>query len=360
MASSLALTAIALSTTLATSSGGARFVQGNTVPPPPRLSLGARTQLPPATAEQRAQTQALIERIREAEQRANEDPEKGLEPLRRVLDEAQSQPELLARSPEAHEARIYALLALARAHLVVDRGEDAEATLDEAIRVARGDTLPVKLFGPTLTALHDARLDAPENRPQGRLEVQCTPGCDVLVDERLAGSGEMVTVTGLPLGAHRVTVLPKDDRVQETIEQRTMVFGPDAAAQSLTYEGTVPADAPPDEGKALEDSPVADSGSGRKLPRWAGALGIAVGAAVAISGGILIGIDGRCTDLADASTQCSDIYTTQNAGIAMTAVGGALLVGFSVALAIGEVKDKRYEQSKKKTATVLLGYTARF
>lgn len=315
----------------------------------PRLSLGVGARLSePSAAE-------LVNALQAAEQKANEEPAAGLAPLREALDRYQEHGPLVARDKKAHEARVYGLLALARAHLALEQTEDAHRVMDEAIRVARGDPLPAKMFGPRLVKLYEARMSAPENRPAGQVSIKCTPACDVLINARLAGSGRHVDLMNVPLGSHRVQVHVTHD--SENLFDQTIELTEDEPAFELDYqplgvdESSDGADIEP----LVDGKPAAESR--RLLPRWAGILGVATGAAAVIAGGVLLGFHGRCPDGSDptAADACINVLDTQGAGIALLAVGGATLTGFGIALAIGETRDR-----KRRPTGAMLGYTLRF
>jgi hypothetical protein len=310
---------------------------------------------PPLSGDERAQLDELVEQLAAGEQKANEAPAEAIEPLQAALARVEELGPLVARSSKAHESRIYALLALARAHLVLDQRKEAAAAMDRAIRVARGDPIPAKLFGPSLVALHDDRVAAEQNHPGGKVVVSCTIACEVLLDERVAGSGTRVEVMNVPFGPHRVHVQAADGSVDDVLAE-SIALSADASEATLDYAVQAP---PPGEDIGDDDPPppVGDDVPKRRLPRWAGIVGISVGAAAMIAGGVLIGIDGRCPDGSDPQGEapCIDVLNTDGAGIGVLVGGAALLTGFSIALGIGEARDK-----KRRRASAMVGYTFRF
>jgi hypothetical protein len=294
-------------------------------------------------------TVPLAEQLQDAERTVVDDPARGVERLREGLDAAASQPVDVATDPALQRARTYALLALTRALLQLERHAEARDVMDEAVRIARSDRLPVALYGPAVVELYEARRAAAENRPIGSLEVQCTVPCRVILDERLAGLGHGVSLTGVPLGRHRVWVDAPNDGWAEPLH-RTIDLGPGGPIR-LAYEPVAQSEPSP--------QPVPDGAPirRRRLPRWAGVLGVATGAVLMITGGVLLGVDGRCPDLSDPRREdpCPDVLDTNAGGIALLAIGGATLTGFSVAFAIGEIR-----QHKTAVAHASLRYTLRF
>ena len=293
----------------------------------------------------------VVEALQTAEQKANEDPGSGIEPLRDALARYEALGRTIARDRKAHEARTYAFLALARAYQALGQNQEAEGAMDEVIRVARGDAIPAKTFGPRLVELYEARLAAPENRPAGHLVVTCAPACDVLLNTRHAGSGARVELINVPIGSHRVEVFASDGSTEESLEQRIdLEDGETFALEWKIDEETIKIVDPDIKGPA-------DTGPRRRLPRWAGIVGMATGAAAMIAGGVLLGFHGRCPDGSDpsAADACINVLNTRAPGIALLAVGGAAFAGFGVALIVGETKAR-----KRGTSGAMLGYTLRF
>jgi hypothetical protein len=320
------------------------------MPQRPALSLETRTTDEDA--------RALVLDLQGAEQKANEEPSAGVGPLEAALERYEALAFDVARDSKAHEARVYAMLALARAHLSLDQPEDAQRIMDEAIRIARGDPLPAKTFGPRLLELYEKRMAAPENAPKGQVVVECTPACDVLLNARLAGSGRKVELSDIPLGAHRVRARSSDRDIDRSIDER-FVLTADQPTMRLELAPTDEDDARPSTSPNATTTRITDSPSGQRrlLPRWAGIVGVATGAAALIAGGVLLGFHGRCPDGSDPSGEnaCVNVLSTRNPGIAMLAVGGAIFTGFGVVLILDETRARR-----RRTSGAMLGYTIRF
>lgn len=317
-----------------------------------RRPLVSMRRAAPVSAEERRRVEGAIGALLAAERKANESPASGVQPLNEALARFHDLGPLAARDLEAHEARIYALLSLARAHLALEQTDEAAEAMDAAIRVARGDRLPATVFGPGLVELHERRLSAPENRPEGQLTVTCTPACEVVLDERGAGSGTQVEVRNLPLGPHRVHVHATAADVEDILSAQIELTA-DSPAAALTYAPAAPeaGTETPTSGQPMKDTPA------RRLPRWAGIVGIAAGAAAMVAGGVLLGLDGRCPDGSDPSgpNTCIDVLNTDKPGIALLVTGGALMTGFGVVLAIGETRDR-----KRRRVEAMVGTTLRF
>ena len=277
----------------------------------------------------------LVGELRSAIEGAKADPDGGRETLRTVLERFDAEPSAVAASNDAHAVRIEGLLTLAKAELAQDREAEAIAAIDKAIRIARGEPLPVTGYGARVAKLHDLRVSAPELRPAGSVHVTCSVQCRVILDGRNAGEGTDVMVTGIPLGGHQLRVEPIAPDIDHHFQTDVLLSN---GEPERAFEYTVPtADAP-------KDAPAKTAtAKKRRLPRWAGIVGIGAGAALTIAGAVLIAMDGKCPDGSDpmSADPCPDVLNTDAVGIALTSVGAATLVGFSIALGIGEARQKK-------------------
>ena len=282
---------------------------------------------------------SLVAEMRAAIESAEKNPDSGRAELRAALARFDEEPSVVATSNDAHAARIDGLLALAKAELAVGREADAIAALDKAIRIARGEPLPVAKHGQRLIKLHDLRVGAPELRPNGSLHVTCSVQCRVILDGRTAGHGTDVMITGVPLGGHQLRVEPMAAEIDHHFQTDVMLSN---GEPERTYDYRVPEAGTPAK-STVDRAPADATAKPRKLPRWAGILGIGVGAAVTIAGAVLIAMDGKCPDGSNprSADPCPDILNTDAVGIALTSVGAATLVGFSVALGVGEARQKK-------------------
>ncbi len=299
---------------------------------------------------------AKVQAVRAQADRLIEDPESGTESLRQALRELAEAGRLAALHSKAHAVRIDGLLTLARTELALEHEADAIEALDEGVRVARGDELPVKNYGPSLVDLHKRRISASKLRPIGSLHVTCTRRCRVVLDGRTAGVGTDVMVSGVPLGRHRVDV---ETHARDVPDHMGKWFTLAAATPSQRYAFEAP------EPRAAVERPTTTKTPGRpaserKLPRWAGITGMAAAGAAMIAGATLIGVHGGCPDGTDpdGETPCYETLDTRTLGIVLLSGGTASLVGFSIAFAIGEKKDRKHRASTQRSMT--LGATLRF
>ncbi|MCH9684510.1 MAG: hypothetical protein K0V04_23950 [Deltaproteobacteria bacterium] len=267
-----------------------------------------------------------------AEAQATEQPQTAGPALHQALRDFTDLAPLVADDPQAQTARAYAMLATARTALVLGEAQRAADALDEALGVARGSSLPVESFGPSLEALHAQREAVFATRQPGRLQVRCNLPCVVYVDER-----PFVPLEGpLPPGPHRVWIEAEDPghavarHVVDIRAGRT-----EALDYTLEREPAVTdeiAAAPPAAPKRL-------------LPRWASILGLAVGTGVAVTGGVLVAVDHRCPDLTDPrDNRCIRILNTDAGGWTLVGLGTATAIVGAVILAIDETRARRHQR----------------
>ncbi|MBX7084286.1 MAG: hypothetical protein K1X88_34085 [Nannocystaceae bacterium] len=300
--------------------------------------VAAPSTLPCAAAlddadEARAQT--VTKALRDAESAATEDPQGGAQTLLTALEQATEIAAIGARAPELQDARTYALLALARARVTLGDAAQAEAAIDLALATAGDRALPTTLFGPGVVTLHERRSATAAERASATLSVTCSR-CLVAIEgaANRCVEGDKATELRLPPGRWRVTLIdavdPKHTR-SEAIE--------------LDEIGRASLVLPPRTGGGSDGS---DGAPRRKLPRWAGILGVSVGVGLAITGAVLLGLDGRCPDGSDPRSMgaCTDVLATGGLGIGLLAGGAAAAIGFAIPLAIGERRAKRARAGK--------------
>ncbi|MGH1343367.1 MAG: hypothetical protein ACRBN8_17545 [Nannocystales bacterium] len=302
----------------------------------------------------RAELQAAIDAT-------NEDPELHAPQLRKVLDRAAAAPGVVGRDAALQSMRIEGLLYLARALLVLDQPDEATAALDEAIRASGGSVANVAEFGPSLSALYEERRSAPELKPVGAIEVSCSGGpCRVFLDGRVLGTGMDVLSTGIPLGPHVVRIEPQNRTPPEPFEQTSIVLTDDAPKASLSLDVPPP---PADAAAGTTKTPTT-SKSGRKLPRWAGILGMTLGGAAIAGGAFAAAIDGRCPDLTDSDPatgeKCRDVHNSLATGLVVLGIGAGTLTGFGIAFGVGQAKDKRHAKQQSNGTEASLQLTWRF
>lgn len=290
---------------------------------------------------------SLTKELRAAITATNEDPDVAAGRLRTAIDAATNAPGVVARDQELYNAWIEGMLTLARADLVLDERGKAIVVVDQAIRVSRGAVPPIEEFGPSLTTLYRERVTAPELRAVGQVHVSCTSRCRVILDgNTAAAAGTDSVVSGIPLGAHVIRIEPQAQPSEDFLQESFTLTDASRTAD-FSYDPPKPSSAP-----AHVSAPVTkdDPGSGRKVPRWASIVGMSVGALGIAAGAVLIATSGGCIDGSDPNSdaRCEDVLDNVPLGTGVLVAGAATLVGFTIVLGVGEVKDKRYKQSQKK------------
>jgi hypothetical protein len=289
-------------------------------------------------------TEAL-ERVRTAQQRANDEPERGVVALRDALQLLKEFGPTLAKDPEGQDVRMMAQLTLARALLAIEDADGAREAMDEAIRTSRGDPLPVKSFGPGLTALYRERSGMLGKLTTGEIAVECLVACRVYINERPAPQ----RTDKLIPGSYRVWVEATDG--SETSLKLVVDVG-EVEVEALKFgEAQQQVDGP-------DPRPDKPKGTAKRiLPRWAEIVLMSAGAAAIGTGAALWALDHRCPGGSDplAEPQCPRVYLTKTAGIATVVAGGAVFLTGTVLLTVDEVRIGR-----ERGNTVALTYTLRF
>jgi hypothetical protein len=305
---------------------------------PPAPSIAAATNANPA-----GYSDALT-RVRTAQQMANDEPERGVVALRDALQLLQEFGPTLAKDPEGQDVRTMAQLTLARALLAIEDADGAREAMDEAIRTSRGDPLPVKSFGPGLTALFRERSGVLGKQTTGAIAVECLVACRVYINERPTAQ----RTDKLIPGSYRVWVESTDG---SEMAVKLVVDVGEVAVAALKF-GSEPKHQPngPDPRPDKPKSP-------RIMPRWAEIVLMSAGAAAIGTGAALWAIDGSCPDGADPTdtAACPRVYISKTAGIATVVAGGAVFLTGTVLLTVDEVRIGR-----ERGNTVALTYTLRF
>lgn len=290
-----------------------------------------------SSPEERARRDAVVDALVAAEAQATESPETAAAPLLAALQRFSDVAPLVADDARAQQARVFAQLALARTHLVLEQPQAAADALDDALRTARGEPLPIAQFGPTMVALHDERVAAMALLAPATLDVRCGGPCRVLVDERPFDSEH----PALPPGAHRVWVEAMQPGLP--VLRRALELQPGDAVE-LAYAVEAPESTAEPVAEPVE---LVEPAPRRILPRWAAGVGIGVGAGLVGVGGGLVGVDHRCPDLSDPRTHdCLEILNTDTAGFVLLGVGSAMLVSAAVILVVDEVRARRARKSR--------------
>ncbi|HWB78731.1 MAG TPA: hypothetical protein VG755_27390, partial [Nannocystaceae bacterium] len=186
--------------------------------------------------------------------------------------------------------------------------------------------------------------------PRGTLELRCKGACFAAIDATPiacgdAGASEHVE---LPAGHYRVVLIDRADptrRTEQTIDLTS------AATVTIQLDNAPAGEVATPRGRGRPRDTGVDDG-GRKLPRWAGILGMAVGAASIIAGGVLVGVDGKCPDFTDETGvgACKEVLKTDGVGYALIGAGAGLSIGFAIAFGIGESKQKKAKQKQRNAA----------
>lgn len=307
---------------------------GATEPPAPSVGTVAPDD---------AEYQAALQRVREAQQLANDDAERGSVRLRDALQVLESFGPRLGKDPEGLDLRTNALLTLARALLATEDADGARDVMDAAIRTSRGDPLPAKEFGPGLHALYKERSGVLDKQPRATISVSCKIPCRVYINERPT---QEKTDKLMP-GSYRVWVEAADGS-QDPVKANVELAGNDVENIDYGVAPIVdigPVD-PPKKPKRL-----------RMMPRWAEIVLMTAGAAGVGTGAALLAIDGKCPDGANPMDPeaCPQIYITKTAGIATLAIGGAVFLTGTITLVVDEVRVGRARGNE-----VALMWTMRF
>jgi hypothetical protein len=311
---------------------------GEAAAEPPAPSVQTATNADPA-----GYADALA-RVRTAQQMANDEPERGVVQLRDALQFLQEFGPTLAKDPEGQDARTMGQLTLARALLAIEDADGAREAMDEAIRTARGDPLPVKSFGPGLTALYRERSGVLAKQTPGEIAVECLVACRVYINERPT---QQRTDKLIP-GSYRVWVEATDG---SEMAIKLVVDVAEVKVAALKF-GTEP-EQNPDDGQSPRDKPK----SKRIMPRWAEIMLMSAGAVAIGTGATLWAIHHQCPDFTDplAEPQCPRVYLTKTAGIATVAAGGLVFLTGTVMLTVDEVRI-----GQARGNTVALNWTLRF
>jgi hypothetical protein len=254
-------------------------------------------------------------------------------------------------SASVPESVLEARVILVRLHLANNDAEAAQAAMDDLIRTARGQSPPVRSYGPEVTKLYTDRKAVLQQVGVGTLEVACSVECEVVVNERRSTTSEK-----LFLGRYRVWVKAVGPDASWEYHEVDLIEA--GAVTTITYEGPVAAPVVEDTSPPPEPAPVVKK---RMLPRGAEIAGMAVGAGLVIAGAVLLSFDGKCSSSkrapSEATTleECGSIYDTVPTGASLVGIGGGLLVISGVVLGIDEVRVGRATGRQ-----VMLGVTLRF
>lgn len=287
----------------------------------------------------------------------NTDPEQGSAKLRAALERLWEFAPLLAEDPAALEQRTLAEFALARAELARGDRYAAAATIDASLEALGGRPVDTERLGPSLGALVQERAQALQARGVGRLRVECSVACRVLVDERnagdvdVAGSARELTV---PLGQHRVWVEAIAEPELPPLRTTVALDSADARV-TVAYPEVEPP--PPSITPTGADEFELPAPRTRVAPRFVEVAALATGSAALVAGAVLWAIDSRCPRGADPNdiVACPELYDTRTAGITLVSAGVAAALTGGVMLVVDETRV-----GNRRGRELGLVWTARF
>ncbi len=278
--------------------------------------------------------------------------------LERALAGLAQHPEQIPNDSETLDRLAQARLGLAWQRLVNDDEPAAIAAMDEAIRSARGRSLPAGKFGPKVLRLYEDRLQALKDSGTAIIAVECGAiPCQIVVDERRSAN----PTDPLYLGSYRVWVGPRDgDAVWEFYEVKLSIRNEQVDVVYKAGANAAKLEAPPEPELGFEPvgPPVGATDTkpkkARMLPRWASILGMTVGAGLAVGGGLLL-LDGACLDGSDVEPDadappCDRVWQRNvpaGLGYGLLGVGAGVFVVSGVVLTVDEVRvgDRKGKQA---------------
>lgn len=281
----------------------------------------------------------------------NKDPESNVADLQARLAELEGFEAQLAEDPATRELVELSRLNLARAYLVMEDIEQAEAAMDQVLRVARERRPDVDQFGPTFAAYYDARREALDGLGRAEIAVECGVPCEVTID---AVPSEPESGP-LYLGTYRVWIRAKDDSALE--ERHTVALDQPGEVVSVAFPTVGPEPEPEPEPEPVELAPAAPEWK-RVLPRWASATLAIVGVGGLAAGAAMLSLDGTCPGGFDPVRQaqdCPELYESTNVGGALVGVGAAVAATGGVILIVDEVRV-----GKQSGRQATLTWTVRF
>jgi hypothetical protein len=285
--------------------------------------------------------QSLVDLHAAAQSIVDVAPAEAIAAIERSLAVVEGHPEELLGDESAADELARARVALVWAHLAQGDIEAASTMMDEAIRSAGGRALPLYGLGPDIRTLHDQRLRALEQAGTAMIEVDCDE-CEVLVGDSRSPN----PTNPLFLGRHRIWIFDPADELEPMFTEVTL----DTPGQTITLVFR-PAPMP----QTIAPEPVF-----RPRARWAKILGMTLGAGAAVTGGVLLSLDGKCsngdTPTADnVTTTCQDVWATRETGYALLGVGAGLFMGATVWLTVDEVRAGRARRTH-----AMIAWTLRF
>jgi hypothetical protein len=288
--------------------------------------------VPPPDGEEYQQVMGDLESL--VENFATDDRPETIKSLARLLPIVGRYPNEVREDHTVSETLLQGWVILAGLYLAEGDTVAAEEVMDEAIRTARGQALPVREYGPKVNQLYKDRKEALVQAGLATITVDCEVPCKIVINERLLPEQS----ENLYLGTYRVWVKATTGDAPWKFHAVDLTNADIVA--TITYIDPTPPSRP--EPVSIPDSsPKAQK---RMLPRGAELAGIAAGVGLVIVGAVMLSFDGKCSndkqldpDTATDDT-CPYIRETTPAGGALVGVGAGLLVVSGVMLSIDEVR----------------------
>lgn len=314
----------------------------------------ASSDAPTEAAPDSASYAAALAEVERLDLAVNRDPEANYQALADALERLSEFADELARDEAARRVRTLAQLNLARAMLAVGDEEGAGLVVDEAIRTAGDAEVPASNFGPKFANFHAKRREALEAWGTGSITVECSVPCRVVIDEHEAEP----TSAGLFFGEYRVWIGPEDPTLvaDPSPLRQTVIIDIDGEVETIRYEPAPKLVEP----EPLPPPPPPPPPPKRLLPRWAEIVGLVAGASLIATGGALLSADGKCIgagglDPRDDAQQCPELWESTPGGAAALALGAALAITGGVMLTVDEVRVNGREHTR-----ATLSWTLRF
>ena len=163
----------------------------------------------PGIADPRFTTQAFSKQVEGGLNAVvNEQYELAVRILAAALESASRNSLVLARDPKSREARLEALIFLARAYKHLGKTAARDEAMTEVIRSYPDKVITAKKYGPDAEEIYEAVKRSVVRGGLGRLSIEVTdPNAILYVDETARGRGKTLLGDLLP-GPHRVLVEP--------------------------------------------------------------------------------------------------------------------------------------------------------
>jgi hypothetical protein len=287
---------------------------------------------PPPDGKDYEQTTAELESA--IENFASGDRQASIQALETTLDLAGRYPDHALRDHSVPGNVLQGWVILAGLYLAEGDATAAAKVMDQAIRVARGQTLPVHAYGPKVTQLYEDRIAALQAVGMATIEVDCETDCEIVINQRLLPEPR----EKLLLGSYDVWVKAREGNVPWEYHQ--VELSKADAVVTILYKGPAPK-------PVASVAPTMPNKPKRMLPRGVEIAGLAVGVGLAVAGAVLLSFDGKCDiskerPTADTTPEaCGNIYESSPAGFSLVGVGGGLLFVSGVMLSVDEVRVGR-------------------